>query len=680
MRLRDLSLASASQRLLLWAGSLLLLALLGAAVASEIRSERARAEAAAVRENQNRAIAYEQFVTRTFEAAELAAIHLATHYAGSFEAGSVPRRLDDPIARNPLFGGVVVADAQGDVGWSTLRKVHLRNIAHRRGFRALRDSRSRRMLFVSDPTLSPSLGRPVVPFARAIRGADGSFLGTVNVLIPVEALVAFNQSAQLRPLDLISVFRLDGMTLARRTGGRVTWGENLAGKLVMQRQLAEPNGWYLGPNSVDGTLRYFSQRRIARYGIFSTTGVGHSDVMAPVRESARQDWVAFALLAAAVLSFTALLSWSLGRRDRVVAALARSNVRLREAQRLGKIGDWTFDPQTERLTWSPQLCEMVGRDPADNVLTEEEALDYLAPASRAELLATIQACETDPNRGAHECEVLTLPAAKGERWLRIRVTPLPGDPQRLFAIVQDVSAEKRHQQLRDEIAQIARVESMNMVGATAVHELSQPLTAASNYVAAAKALAAREAPGDAALVVERLEEASRQLGFTRNMVQRVRDMVTDRADSVPGASVRDIVEDAVALLWLAAPGWQGDVDQRLDVATARVAADQIQVQQVLLNLLRNACQAAAHSGAPHVVLSGRLHSADSVVFAVEDNGPGIPAGVGDIFSPFASTKRDGLGLGLAVSRAIVQSYGGSMWIDSRHAPGARICFTLPLEK
>lgn len=680
MRLRDLSLASASQRLLLWAGSLLLLALLGAAVAEENRSERMHAEASAIRENQNRAIAYEQFVTRTFEAAELAAIHLATHYAGSFEAGSMPRPLDDPIARNPLFAGILVADAEGDIGWTTVRRPRLRNIADRPGFRALRDSNSQRMLFVSDPNLSPSLGRPVVPFARAIRGADGSFLGTVNVLIPVEALVAFNQSAQLRPLDLISVFRLDGMTLARRTGGRVTWGENLAGKLVMQRQLAEPNGWYLGPNAIDGTLRYFSQRRIARYGIFSTTGVGHADVMAPVRESARRDWAAFALLAVAVLSFTAMLSWSLGRRDRAVAALARSNVRLREAQRLGKIGDWTFDPHTERLTWSTHLCEMMGRDPADNILTEEEALAYLAPASRAELLETIKACETDKSRGAHECEVLTLATAGGERWLRIRVTPLPGDPPRLFAIVQDVSVEKRHQQLRDEVAQIARVESMNMVGATAVHELSQPLTAASNYVAAAKALAARAAPGDAALVVERLEEASRQLGFTRNMVQRVRDMVTDRADSVPGASVRDIVEDAVALLWLAAPGWKGEVDQRLDVATARVAADQIQVQQVLLNLLRNACQAAAHSGAPHVVLSGRLHSADSVVFAVEDNGPGIPAGVGDIFSPFASTKRDGLGLGLAVSRAIVQSYGGSMWIDSRHAPGARICFTLPLEK
>lgn len=686
MRLRELSMASRPLLLLLWSGTFLLLALLGTVVAIELRSERARAEAAAIRENQNRAIAFEQFVTRTFEAAELAATHLGPHYAGRVPPGSAPRAITDPVARNPLFAGVVIADAAGNIGWTTFGPAARRNVADGAAFRALQGGTSRHAMVVGDPLHSPTLGRPVIPLTHAIRDHDGSFDGIVTILIPIQALTGFNQGAELRPLDLISVFRLDGMTLARRTGGRVTWGENLAGRLVMQRQLADPNATYLGPNSVDGTMRYFSHRRIPRYGIFATTGVGQEDVLRPVRRRACIYWSAFALLALAIAAFSVALSWALRRRDRTVAAVARSNARLHEAQRLGRIGDWTFEAESDRLIWSEHLCEMFGRDPADNVLSRDEALAYLDPTGRAELLAMIDAvCET---REARECEVTVRDGSgrygdAGETCHRIRVMPLRaagGPAPGLFATVQDITAEKRHERLRDEVAQIARVEAMNMVGATAVHELSQPLTAASNYVAAAHALAVRQAPGDAVLVVERLEEAGRHIGFTRNIVQRVRDMVSDRTDMVPGASVRDIVQDAIALVWLAAPGWKGEIAQRLGVVESRVAADQIQVQQVLLNLLRNACQAAAQTGAPHVVLSSALHCGENILFAVEDNGPGISPELGDIFSPFASSKRDGLGLGLAVSRAIVQSYGGRMWVDPAHAPGARICFTLPLEK
>lgn len=680
MRLRDLHLTSRPLFFLIWAGCFSLLAVLGAVVAFEMHDERRSAEVEAVRNNQNRAIAYEQFVRRTFEAAELAATHLGPHYRGRFVAGAAPRPIDDPVARNPMFAGVAVADAAGNIGWTTFGPAPRPNIADRPSFRALRDGTSRYAMFVSDPMISAAFGRPVIPLSKAILAPDGGFDGIVTVFIPVESLTGFNQGAELRPLDLISVFRLDGMTLARRTGGRVTWGENLAGKLVMQRQLAQPNGWYLGPNAIDGTLRYFSQRRIARYGIFSTTGVGHVDVMAPVDESARLDLAAFALLALAVIAFTGLLTWSLHRRDRAVAAVARTNARLHEAQRLGQIGDWTFEDATRQLICSRTLSEMVGRDPADNVVTLDQALAYLAPGSTETFAETIAAVRA--THAPAECEVMVRPAGGGEVCHRVRIRPMTeeeGGPG-LFATVQDVTAEKRHERLREEIAQIARVESMNMVGATAVHELSQPLTAASNYVAAARALAAREAPGDAALIVERLEEAARHLGFTRNIVQRVRDMVTDRTDVAPGASVTDIVEDAVALVWLAAPEWKREIVQQLWVTDAHVAADQIQVQQVLLNLLRNACHAASESEAPHVAVASAPHGDAEVMFCVSDNGPGIDPELGDIFSPFASTKRDGLGLGLAVSRAIVQSYGGRMWVDTGHVDGARICFTLPLER
>lgn len=680
MRFRDLSLASRPLILLVWTGSLLLLAALAVASTLQLRAERLRAEEAAVRENQNRAIAFEQYITRTFEAAELAAEHLALRYGERLESQPLLQRIEDPLAANPLFAGISIADARGDIHWTSFPNAVTRNIARYPAFQAARQSRPGQSLLVDVPLPLRDGGKTVIPLSHSIRAADGSFAGMVSLMIPVEAFTDFNHGAQLRPLDLISVIRADGITLARRTGSRVSWGEDLRGRLVMKHQAVEPNGTYLGPSSIDGIRRYFSHRRIAQYGVFVTVGLGQDDALRGLGGRARWHWAALALLAAAVIAFSAALSWGLRRRDRGVHALAESNARLREAQRLGRIGDWEYDLRSERFFWSDQLCELYGRSPAEDVLRRDEVLACLEPESREQLVQAIDRARTTGE--PQQCEVVVHRLDGDEAYHRIRITAVRGangEVERLFATEQDITAEKLHERLRDEVAQIARVEAVNLMGATVAHELSQPLTAASNYVAAAHALAVRQAPGDAGLVVERLEEAERHIGFTRNIVQRVRDMISDRTDSTDSAPVLDIVEDAIALAWLAAPGWKGQITQRLDVAAPRVAADKIQVQQVLLNLLRNACEAAAAAPEPCVTLSTSATTPDSVTFAIDDNGPGIAPELGDIFSPFASSKRDGLGLGLAVSRAIVQSYGGRMWIDHAHTGGARICFTLPLE-
>ncbi|MBO9621716.1 MAG: PAS domain-containing protein [Sphingomonas sp.] len=680
MRFRDLSLASRPLILLVWTGSLLLLAALAVASTLQLRAERLRAEEAAIRENQNRAIAFEQFVTRTFEAAEVAAEHLTLRYGQNLDSQPLLQRIDDPLAANPLFTGISIADARGNIHWTSFPDAVTRNIARYPAFQAVRDAPPGASLLVDRPLALRGKGHTVIPLSHPIRARDGSFAGMVSLMIPVEAFTDFNHGAQLRPLDMISVIRADGITLARRTGSRVSWGEDLRGRLVMEHQATDPNGTYLGPSSIDGIRRYFSHRRIARYGVFVTVGLGYDDALRGLTGRRHWHWAALALLAATVIAFSAALTWGLKRRDRGVQALGESNDRLREAQRLGRIGDWEYDLKTERFFWSDQLCQLYGRDVADDVQQRDQVLACLEPDSREELARAIDAARATGE--PQQCEVMVQRADGDEACHRIRITAVrgaEGTVERLFATEQDITAEKLHERLRDEVAQIARVEAVNLMGATVAHELSQPLTAASNYVAAAHALAVRQAPGDAGLVVERLEEAERHIGFTRNIVQRVRDMVSDRTDSTDSAPVLDIVEDAIALAWLAAPGWKGEIAQRLDVAAPRVAADKIQVQQVLLNLLRNACEAAALAAEPRVTVSTTAKTSDAVTFAIDDNGPGIAPELGDIFSPFASSKRDGLGLGLAVSRAIVQSYGGRMWIDHAHAGGARICFTLPLE-
>ncbi|WP_213982622.1 ATP-binding protein [Sphingomonas sp. dw_22] len=664
---------------LICVGGVLLTVLLWVATFQTIASERSRAITAAVRENRNTSIAYEQYVARTLDAADLAAVALAEHFRDLVPVvpGRAPVRIEDAVAKNPLFASVAVVDANGNVRATTLPGVPAMNLANEPAFRAFRSGTQPRDVWISSPRMSSFAHRPLMSISRPIRRGDGSFGGGIVVRIPVERLTDFNEGAAIRPLDLISVIRLDGMTLARREGLRVSYGQDLKGRLVMRHQRAYPDGTYLGPSSIDGIWRYFSHRRLARYGLFVTVGVGQSDVLAEVQARARQSRLAMAGITLAIFAFAAFAIAGLLRRQRAALDLAAANERLREAQRIGRIGDWEYDLRSDRLILSDQLCEMYGRDPSDDLVGPDEALAHLDEANREILLAAFNAA-VDGKR-PESCEVVARMPDGGISYRRVRIVPQltpEGEVRTLLGTEQNVTSEKINQQLRDEVAHMSRVEAMNVMAATIAHELSQPLTAASNYVAAVRLAARQRADADPAMLAL-LAKASEQIGLTSKIMARARDMVANGTAGEHSALLSEIVEDAIALVKVVNGDNAATLIERLDPDVPRVAADKVQIQQVLLNLLRNACEAAAGRDAPQVVVSSRREANNMVRICVEDNGPGIAADLGDIFSPFASSKRAGLGLGLSICRAIVDSYGGRIWSEAGRPVGAAVCFTLP---
>ena len=272
---------------------------------------------AAVAQNRNFAVALKEYTTRTLDAADVATAHIEQLYQdlkpGTGDIGAI--RLSDAVTENLLFAGVAVFDSAGNLRASTTGST-VGNIAGEVRFQDIaRDSERR--LFISDPYYSPADGRALVAIARAIWRRDGAFGGIVVVRVPVERFVQFNSDSHLQPQDMISIIRLDGMTIARRTGNRVSFGEDLAGKLVMDRQAADPNGWYIGPSGLDGVPHLFTHRRLDRYPLFATVGTATDDVFG--ESDQRALWY---MGGAALVSFLTLLLLAFHLRDldeRIVA-------------------------------------------------------------------------------------------------------------------------------------------------------------------------------------------------------------------------------------------------------------------------------------------------------------------------------------------------------------------------
>lgn len=256
--------------------------------------------------------------------------------------------------------------------------------------------------------------------------------------------------------------------------------------------------------------------------------------------------------------------------------------------------------------------------------------------------------------------------------------------RQFIGILRDVrprqSVELRLNQLQADLVHMARVSAMDEMGAALAHELNQPLTAVMLYLQAIKRandnhLDDGMLPGTAGLIFEKaLREAER----AGNIIQRMRHFVEKREPKRRTLDLNSLVDDAVELTLLGSPPGTR-VARTLAPDLPDVAVDPVQIQQVLVNLLRNAIDAVRASTAPEVNVATRLNGR-MVELTVSDNGPGIAADtLPNLFTAFSSSKGDGLGLGLAISRTIAQTHGGDLTVDPGGL-GRGACFTLHLPR
>ena len=233
------------------------------------------------------------------------------------------------------------------------------------------------------------------------------------------------------------------------------------------------------------------------------------------------------------------------------------------------------------------------------------------------------------------------------------------------------------QELQSELIHVSRLSAMGTMASTLAHELNQPLTAITNYLESTRDLLDDPEPQTLALVREALGEAAGQSLRAGEIVRRLREFVAhgDVLQSVEPLAT--LVQEAATLGLMGASEADVRVAVVLHNEAAAVLVDRVQIQQVLVNLLRNALQAMRAS--PRRELSvATLPGPDGwVEISVADTGPGIPPAMRDrLFHAFATTKQDGMGLGLSICRTIVEAHGGRIWATAGSGEGTTFHFTV----
>jgi two-component system sensor kinase FixL len=670
---------------LIWGFCLVLLIGIWLFVAQQTAFERQQAIADGVRQNINRTIAFEQYVRRTLELADLVTRYVGSRFsrgaAGGEFAGTAaqPDHIPGNLIQGGSFLGISVADARGDVvATSAPTPLARTNVADHPAFR-VHVGRDSGRLFVSPPMPSRiANGGNVIWLSRRLNHADGSFAGVVAINILPEQFTFFYRDASVDSLDVMSVIGLDGITRARRTGNVPSSGENLSGRLVMEMQRRHPNGTYLGPSALDGLDRYFSHRRLPEYDLFVTYGVRSDLMLAPSQRRARIFFAGALLTSLALVAFALTLTLYLNRRERRERELATTNDRLREAQRIGQIGDWEFDLKTGAIEWSSQLFAMYGRDPAEGPPTFEGFRAYLDDEGRREVeRGMAAAAETHLAQEYNFSVRLPDGTETFHQGVAIPIVDASGTVVGYRGTDQNVSARKMLDQLQTHVAHMSRVEAMNAMASTLAHELNQPLTAASNFIAGTRRKLKADAVPPPGELEQGLALAEQQVHLAADIIRRVRDMVANQPKAVEQVSLARVIADARALVALGTDYPALSINIDLGADARQVNADRIQIQQVMLNLIRNACEAVREGADPRIVISSRREGAGSVTVSVCDNGPGFSQNEEQRFSPFATTKGGGLGLGLSISRTIIEAHGGRIAIGGSPSGGACVHFTLP---
>jgi PAS domain S-box-containing protein len=368
-------------------------------------------------------------------------------------------------------------------------------------------------------------------------------------------------------------------------------------------------------------------------------------------------------------------------RARAEFSARRSEEQLGIALDAAQLGRWDWDIARQQLEWSDITRRMYGV-PLDAPIGPETFAKLVHPDD-----APLIEAATREGAAGRPIEVefrIVLPSGR-VRWIMSRGKMLfdeSGLPSRIVGIKVDITARKQTElELKDQQRELAHIDRLAMVGELSVaiaHELNQPLAAILANVGAARRFLSHDPPniGQIREIVDAIGQDNRRAA---DVIDKVRTLLRRDGVSPTGLHLNDVVEDVLEIARADAIARGVSLTTRLGRDLPAVTGDRVQLQQVLLNLVLNACDAMESAGATRqLTVITESDANNRVRVTVRDSGTGV---AGDqlerIFEPFVTSKRHGLGLGLAVCRSIVSAHDGRLWAENNADSGASFCFDLP---
>ncbi|MBI3716945.1 MAG: PAS domain-containing protein [Betaproteobacteria bacterium] len=404
-----------------------------------------------------------------------------------------------------------------------------------------------------------------------------------------------------------------------------------------------------------------------------------------------------ALGASALAVWAAIRNSSLSRRLREAeAAMARGVAERREIER-------TLADQKQRLKMviesEPECVKLQTADgtildmnPAGLAIIEAErredivgksAYGYIAPEWRAKYAEMTERVF----RGETASLEFRLIARSGmERWMKTHAVPLrdrDGSIWALLGFTRNITdrriAEEHERQHRTAVARLLRMHSMGEMATTIAHELNQPLTAIINYSRGA-IRRLRSAQGSIDEVIDSLEAASIEADRAARIIRNIRNFLRKEPTPRQRHDLNEVLRGVFAFMQAELRRQAIGTSVALAEGLPRVEVVPIEIEQVILNLVRNAIEAMAGTSGRDKELSvaTRCSGANGIEVTISDTGPGLPPReFGDVFDPFVTSKPDGLGMGLAIARSIVDAHGGRIGVERTSIHGTTFVLSLP---
>ena len=370
-------------------------------------------------------------------------------------------------------------------------------------------------------------------------------------------------------------------------------------------------------------------------------------------------------------------------RKKAEEALRRSEMYLAEAQRLSHTGSFGWDLATGEIHWSDQTYRIFECDPTTKP-SVEMVVDRTHPDDRTHVRQVIDRASTEQSGFKTEHRLLMPNGAV--KYVQVVAHRAAGeDPKRAFLIgaVTDITERKRAEQERErlrelerELARINRVSMMGELAASLAHEIKQPIAAVAISAEACLHWMRREPPG--------LEQARETLSSIINdakrsasIVDRNRSLYSRGTPQREPIDLNEVIREMVVMFRDMASRHGILIRSELDPALPTTTADRVQLQQVLVNLMLNGIEAMPE-GSGELSVASRRTDDGQLLISVSDSGIGVSGeNLEHIFAAFFTTKPQGTGMGLSISRRIIESHGGRLWASANTGRGATFQFTLP---